>query len=594
MAELVKNPVVEVPSALTVRDLAERVKVSPINVIRELMNNGVMASINQQIDYETAAIVLQGLGFEPREEKHEETVVEEDLSGTLWQRLYAKEDPAKLQPRSPVVTVMGHVDHGKTSLLDAIRRTDVAAGEAGGITQHIGAYQVEHNGRKITFLDTPGHEAFTAMRARGAQATDIAVLVVAADDGVMPQTKEAIAHARAAHVPIIVAMNKIDRPNANPERTKKDLHQAGVIIDEYGGDVLCVPVSAKQKIGIDDLLEAILLVADSREIKANPDRPAVGTVIEGRLDKSLGAVATVLVQNGTLKVGDGLVLGNVAGRVRTMYDDKGKPIQKAGPSTPVLVSGLIGVPVAGDPFEVVKDEKAAKTIVAERLSAKAAAPAARKTLSLADVFSRIQAGDVKELPLILKADGQGSIEPIVNQLGKLNSDQVKVRILHAGAGAIGVSDVQLAIASGAIVIGFNVDADGPAKRLADSEGVDVQRYDIIYKLTDDIQKALTGMLEPRYKEVILGVAEVRQVFKIKGTGQIAGCMVREGIVQRNANARVKRDGEVVSEGGVGSLKRLTEDVKEVKAGFECGIGLANFQDFKKGDLIEFYTREKVQ
>ena len=444
-----------------------------------------------------------------------------------------------------------------------------------------------------TFLDTPGHEAFTAMRARGAQATDIAVLVVAADDGVMPQTKEAIAHARAAHVPIIVALNKIDKANANPERVKKELNDAGVVIDEYGGEVLLVPVSAKQKKGIDDLLEAIILIADTSQIKANPDRSAVGTVIEGRLDKSLGAVASVLVQNGTLKAGDGIVLGNIAGRVRTMYDDKGKPIQKAGPSTPVLISGLIGVPVAGDHFETVKDEKAAKAIVAERINAQASGEVGHKTLTLADVFSRIQAGEVKELPIILKADVQGSIEPILNQLEKLNVATVKVKVLHSSTGTIGENDVQLAIASGAIVIGFNVGADNSAKRLADSESVDVRLYDIIYRLTDDIQKALTGMLEPTYKEIILGTAEVRQVFKIKGVGNIAGSMVRDGVIQRGVKARVKRGSEVIHEGGVASLKRLTEEVKEVKAGYECGIGLANFQEFKKGDLIEFYTQEKV-
>lgn len=593
MAEALKT--VEIPSVITVRDLAARVKVSPINVIRELMNNGVMASINQQIDFETAAIVLQGLGFEPREEKRQEEITAEDLSGTLWNRLYAREDPAKLKPRPPVVTVMGHVDHGKTSLLDAVRHTNVVAGEAGGITQHIGAYQIEHNGRKITFLDTPGHEAFTAMRARGAQATDLAVLVVAADDGVMPQTKEAIAHAKAAHVPIIVALNKIDKANANPDRVKKELHDAGVVIDEFGGDVLCVPVSAKKKQGIEDLLEAILLVADSREIKANPDRLAVGTVIEGRLDKALGAVATVLVQNGTLKVGDGVVIGHIHGRVRTMQDDKGKPVQKAAPSAPVLISGLSDVPAAGDIVEAVKDEKTARAIVAERKSASAEQQAtARRVLSLNDLFSRVQAGEVKELPIILKADVQGSIEPIVNQLEKLSNDQVKVKILHTGTGTIGKNDASLAVASGAIIVGFNVGVDEPAHRLADSEGVDIRQYDIIYKLTDDIQKAITGMLEPVYKEVVLGTAEVRATFKIKNAGVIAGCYVREGVLQRGASARVKRGGEVVHDGTISSLKHVKDDVKEVKTGFECGLTVSNFQDYKRGDLIECYTQERVQ
>jgi translation initiation factor IF-2 len=587
--------IVEIPSNLSVRDLAERVKVSPINIIRELMNNGVMANINQQIDYDTAAIVLQGLGFEPHEEKKQEEVSSEDLSGTLWNRLYAREDPAKLKPRPPVVTVMGHVDHGKTSLLDVIRHTNVVAGEAGGITQHIGAYQVDHNGRKITFLDTPGHEAFTAMRARGAQVTDLAVLVVAADDSVMPQTKEAIAHAHAAHVPIIVALNKIDKPNANPDRVKKDLHTANVVIDEYGGDVLCVPVSAKKKQGIDDLLEAILLVADSREIKANPDRLAVGAVIEGRLDKALGSVATILVQNGTLKVGDGIIVGNISGRIRTMQDDKGKPIQKALPSTPVLISGLAGVPAAGDTFEAVKDEKTAKAIIASRLSALAdATPTVHRVLSLNDLFSRVQAGEVKELPIILKADVQGSIEPIVNQLDKLSNAEVKLKVLHTGTGTIGENDVQLAIASGAIVVGFNVEVDEQGRRLADSEGVDIRKYSIIYKLTDDIQKAINGMLDPVYKEVVLGTAEVRATFKIKNAGVIAGCAVRDGLIQRGASARVKRGTEVVHDSSVSSLKHLKDDVKEARTGFECGITLANFQDYKKGDLIECYMQERVQ
>jgi translation initiation factor IF-2 len=590
------DKIVEIPSIISVRDLAARVKMSPINIIRELMNNGVMAGINQQIDFDTAAIVLQGLGFEPREEKKIEEVSTEDLSGTLWNRLYAKEDPAKLKPRPPVVTIMGHVDHGKTSLLDAIRHTDVAAGEAGGITQHIGAYQVEHNGRKITFLDTPGHEAFTAMRARGAQATDIAILVVAADDGVMPQTKEAIAHAKAAHVPIIVALNKIDKPNANPERVKKELHDADVIIDEYGGEILCIPVSAKKKQGIDDLLEAILLVADSNQIKANPDRLAVGTVIEGRLDKALGAVATLLVQNGTLKVGDGLVIGSAHGRVRTMHDNRGKAIQKAAPSTPIVVSGLAGVPAAGDTFEAAKDEKTAKAIVAQRMAAaeETTMHAVRKTLSLNDLFSRVQAGEVKELPIILKADVQGSIEPIVNQLEKLSNDQVKVKILHTGTGAIGRNDASLAVASGAIIVGFNVEADEPARRQAESDGIDIRLYNIIYRLTEDIEKAMTGLLEPVYQEVTQGVAEVRATFKIKNVGLIAGCLVREGVMQRGANARIKRDSEVVHEGTISSLKHLQEDVKEMRAGFECGIGVSNFQEIHKGDLIECYTMQKVQ
>jgi translation initiation factor IF-2 len=589
--------IVEVPSLLTVRDLANLVKVSPINVIKELMNNGIMANINQQLDYDTAAIVLTELGFEPREERQAEAeaVAAAAAPATLWQRLYADEDPRQLKPRPPVVTVMGHVDHGKTSLLDAMRHTDVASGEAGGITQRIGAYQIEHNGRKITFLDTPGHEAFTAMRARGARATDLAILVVAADDGVMPQTKEAISHARAAGVPLIVALNKIDKPNSNPERVKKELHDNDIVIDEYGGNVLLVPVSAKKKIGIDDLLEAILLVADSMEIKANPDRPAIGTVIESKLDKSRGPMATVLVQNGTLNVGDAVVVGHIFGRVRAMIDDTGRATKKATPSTPVAVIGLSDVPDAGDVFEVVKDERTARARAAELAAASGAAAtgADRSKVSLEDFFRKAQAEGTQELLLIIKADGQGSIEPLVNSLGRLDRGGVKPRVLHTGTGRVTESDVMLAVASSAIVIAFNVEVDEAARRMADSEGIDVRRYDVIYKLVDDIDKALQGMLEPVYQDKVIGRAEVRQVFKIKNVGVIAGCMVREGALQREAKARVLRDGETIFDGGVSSLKRFTEDVKEVRQGFECGVGLANFKDFKEGDTIEFYVRERV-
>ena len=587
--------VVEVPSVLTVRDLANLVKVSPINVIKELMNNGIMANINQQLDYDTAAIVLTELGFEPREERPIETTAAPPATpATLWQRLYAEEDPQKLKPRSPVVTVMGHVDHGKTSLLDAIRHTDVASGEAGGITQRIGAYQVEHNGRKITFLDTPGHEAFTAMRARGAQATDIAILVVAADDGVMPQTKEAIKHAKAAGVPIVVAINKIDKPNSNPERVKKELHDNGVVIDEYGGNILLVPVSAKKKTGIDDLLEAILLVADSIEIKANPDRPAIGTVIESKLDKGRGPMATVLVQNGSLSVGDAVAVGSIFGRVRAMVDDNGRSIKKAMPSTPAAIFGLSDVPNAGDRFEVVKDERMARARAAEYAASSGAAttPSERK-VSLEDFFRKAQAEGMKELLLVIKADGQGSIEPLVNSLQKLDLDEVKVRVLHTGTGSVSESDVSLAVASRAIVIAFNVDVDEAARRMAESEGIDVRKYNVIYKLIDDVDKALKGMLEPVYRDKVLGRAEVRQVFKIKNVGVIAGCIVREGVIQRDAKARLVRGGEAIFDGGVSSLKRFTEDVKEVRQGFECGIGLANFKDYKEGDSIEFYVKERV-
>jgi translation initiation factor IF-2 len=585
--------VVEVPSVLTVRDLANLVKVSPINVIKELMNNGIMANINQQLDYDTAAIVLTELGFEPREERTEEVETAEAAPSTLWQRLYAGEDPKKLKPRPPVVTVMGHVDHGKTSLLDSIRHTDVVSGEAGGITQRIGAYQVEHSGRKITFLDTPGHEAFTAMRARGAQATDIAILVVAADDGVMPQTKEAIAHAKAAGVPLIVALNKIDKPNSNPERVKRELYDSSVAIEEYGGNVLLVPVSAKKKIGIEDLLEAILLVADSMEIKANPDRLAVGTVIESKLDKGRGPMATVLVQNGSLSVGDAVVVGHIAGRVRAMVDSNGRTIKKATPSMPVAVVGLSDVPNAGDVFEVVKDERTARTLAAQHAEAAGATATPQRKITLEDFFSKAQSEGIKELLLIVKADGQGSIEPLVNSLQKLDLDEVKVKILHTGIGTVGESDVSLAVASGAIIIAFNVDVDEAARRMADSEGVDVRKYDVIYKLVDDIDKAMKGMLEPVYQNKVIGHAEVRQVFKIKGVGFIAGCMVREGTVQRDAKARILRGGEEIFSGSVSSLRRFTEDVKEVRQGFECGIGVSEFKDYKEGDVIEFYVKERV-
>ena len=588
---------VEVPSSLTVRELATLIDVSPIDVIKELMNNGIMANINQVLDYDTAAIVVEEMGFEAQELKPAEPEqVEQVVPTTLWQRIYAGEDAAKLKPRPPVVTVMGHVDHGKTSLLDAIRHSDVVSGEAGGITQRIGAYQIVHSGRKITFLDTPGHEAFTAMRARGAQATDLAVLVVAADDGVMPQTIEAIAHARAARVPIIVALNKIDKPNANPERVKKELADNGLVVDEYGGDVLCIPVSAKKKQNIDDLLEAILLVADNTQIKANPDRPAVGTVIESKMDKSRGPMATLLVQNGTLAVSDPMVVGTAYGRIRAMFDEHGQAVHKAGPSTPVEVLGLTSVPTAGEVFEVVKNERVARNMAAERIGAAHEAAAAGgpvRPLTLTDLYTQIQAGKVKELALIIKADGQGSIEPIVNSLDKLGGENVKVNILHAGTGNISENDVMLAVASHGIVIGFNVSVDAAARKAAEASGVDIRLYDIIYKLVEDVEKALKGMLEPVYVDKVVGRAEVRQTFRIKSVGVIAGCIVRDGIAQREAKAHVRRGEEVIFDGGIHSLKRFQEDVKEVKTGFDCGVALEGFADFKENDVIEFYVKERV-
>jgi translation initiation factor IF-2 len=597
MSEQVQEKrVVEIPDFLTVRQLAALLDVSPIVMIKALMNAGIMANINQQIDYETAAIVAQEMGFEPREET---PIVSEEAAEEgptlLWERLYAGEDPLKLKPRPPVVTILGHVDHGKTSLLDAIRHTDVAASEVGGITQHIGAYQIEHDGRKITFLDTPGHEAFTAMRARGAHITDIAVLVVAADDGVMPQTVEAINHAMAARVPIVIAINKVDKPTARPDVVKQQLAEMGLLPDEWGGTTLCVPVSAKQTTGLDDLLEAILLVADSSEIKANPDRPAVGAVLEGRLERTHGATATILVQNGTLHVGDTVVAGLTHGRVRKMLDETGRPIQEALPSTPVMILGLSGVPEAGELFKVVPDERTARAIVARRqeeLAARAAAPV--RAFTLDDFSRRIQAGQVKELNLIVKTDVQGSIEPIVNSLEKLGREDLKVNIIHAAAGNISESDVNLAIATHAIVIGFDVHPDPPARRLAESEGVDIRTYDIIYKLVDEVDKALKGLLEPTYTDVAIGEAEVRATFKVPKVGVVAGCYIRQGEVRRNARARVFRGEKQLHDGYITSLKRFDKDVREVQAGFECGVGLENFQDVAVGDVIQFYVKERQE
>jgi len=586
-----ENPVVEIPDYLTVRQLAEILDVSPIDVIKELMNNGIMANINQQIDYETAAIVAEEMGFSAQPVKPPE---EEKLAAIplpLHRRLYQEEDPKNLRPRPPVVTVMGHVDHGKTSLLDVIRHSNVVAKEAGGITQHIGAYQVKLHGKKITFLDTPGHEAFTAMRARGAQATDIAILVVAADDGVMPQTREAIAHARAAQVPIIVALNKIDKPNANPERVKQQLADLGLVPEDWGGDTIVVPVSAKEKIGIDELLENILLVTEVADLKANPNRPAMGVVIESKLDTTRGPTATLLVQNGTLRQGDIVLIGDTYGRVRAMFNEHGKRIKKAPPSTPVAILGLPKVPNVGDIFEVVKDEKTARAIAAERAETKQEVIQRPRALTLDEIYERFQAGVTKELNIILKADVQGSIEPIVSSLEKLGTDELKVRILHADTGNITESDIMLAVASQAIVIGFGVQMDPAARRMAESEGVDVRIYNVIYQLIEDVEKALKGLLEPEYKEKVIGHAEVRAIFRVSRLGKVAGCYVTDGMVTRNAKARITRNGEVVYDGAVASLRRFTEDVREVKAGFECGIGLQDFTDFVEGDIIEFYVME---
>ena len=587
--------VVTLPTLVTVRDLSILLNTSPINIIRELMKNGVMANINQEIDFDTAAIVAGDLGFEVEEEKKPEPVVEEPEPPVRKRREYTAEETARLKPRPPVVTIMGHVDHGKTSLLDNIRQTNVVESEVGGITQHIGAYQVEKQNKLITFLDTPGHEAFTAMRARGAMVTDIAVLVVAADDGVQPQTLEAISHARAAQVPIIVALNKIDKPNANPDVVKKQLSDAGLLIEDYGGDVICVPVSAKQRINLDTLLEMILLVAEMADLKANPDAAASGAVIEGRRDKAKGPLATLLVQEGTLHLNDYLVIGNIAGKVRAMFDDKGKRLETAPPATPVVVLGLNDVPNAGEPFRVVEAEHEARTLAAAEASRRQteAMTEKPKVLTLDEFFSQAQAGQAKELNIILKADVQGSIEPIANSIAKLGDEKLQVRLLHTGTGNIRESDIMLAVASQAIVIGFSVQVDPAASRMADAEGVDVRVYDIIYRLVDDIDKALKGMLEPTFHDVTVGHFQVTQVFSIPGKKQAAGGLVTDGIAARNATVRVRRGGKVLFEGAVGSLRRFKDDVREVSAGMECGVGVEGFNEIAVGDILEFYRKEQV-
>lgn len=586
---------IELPNSITVRELAQSINQSPIAVIKALMSNGVMANINQQIDFDTAAIVCEEFGCTARslaEIEAERKAAEEAAPSPLWEKFYAQDDPSKLRPRPPVATMLGHVDHGKTSLLDAIRGANVFAGEAGGITQHVGAYQVTHNGRKITFLDTPGHEAFTAMRARGAQGADIAILVVAADDGVMPQTREAIAHARAAKVPIVVALNKIDLPTANPDLVKQQLAEVELIPDEWGGNTLVVLVSAKTQEGLEDLLEAMLLVADEAQIVANPDQTAQGTVIEGELDKSRGVTATLLVQNGTLRLGDAVITGESCGRVRAMFDFLGNRIEQAVPSMPVSVLGLSEVPEAGQIFKVVGSEKEGREIVAERCDERSMRTGERVKPTLDDIFAQFQAGQAKTLNLIIKADVQGTLEPIIDSLLKLEVGDLQLDIIHSGIGNIVESDIMLATASEAIVVGFQVSVDSAARRMADSEGVDIRTYEIIYKLIEDIENALKGLLEPVYVDVTIGEAEVRAVFRIRRVGVIAGCYMRNGVARRDARARVFRAGSVIHEGSVSSLKRFEEDVREVRTGFECGIGLSNFEAFEEGDIIQFYVKER--
>ena len=584
--------IIEIPAGIGVRDLAERMDSSPIEIIKILMTNGVMASINQQIDFDSAAIVAADMGFEAVLEKVKEEGAEAEADVAHWRQVIANEDNAVLEDRPPVVTILGHVDHGKTTLLDAIRDTEVQAGEAGGITQHIGAYQVVQDGQTITFLDTPGHAAFTAMRARGAQGADIVVLVVAADDGVMPQTKEAIAHAKAARVPIIVALNKIDKGNANPELVKKQLSENELVPDEWDGDTMVIPVSALNKKGIEDLLEAILLVADSIDIRANPAGDVVGTIIEAELDKTRGVMATLLVQNGTLKQSDIVVAGGVYGRLRAMFDYRGKRVEEALPSMPVSVMGLNEVPSAGQIFEIVKAEKIARYRVKEYVEEHKKVAQTKKSLSLEELFAAYQAGEAKELRLIIKADVQGSLDPIVGEMNKLGTGEIGIKVLYAETGNIGENDITLATASNAIVIGFNVQADVTARRLADREGVSIRLYNIIYRIVEDVEKALKGRLAPVFAEKNVGKAEVLAVFPISKVGKIAGCRVRSGIIRRNALMRLKRGDDLIFEGEVSSLKHEKERVNEVRDGFECGVGLKNFHDIEVGDILECYVLEK--
>lgn len=596
-----KTPIL-VPDYITVRDLASLINASAIEVMKRLINNGVMVTINQPIDYDTAAIVIEEMGFEAQsataiaQAEAERSRVQN--STQIAGKLIKDERSENLKRRPPVVTILGHVDHGKTTLLDSIRKTRVAEGEAGGITQHIGAYQVKRNDRLITFLDTPGHEAFTQMRARGAQGADIAVLVVAADDGVMQTTREAINHARAANVPIVVAITKIDKRNANVDRVKQMLDEVGLKPDDWGGDTMMIPVSAPKGEGIDDLLEAVLLVADEARIVANPKADASGAVLESRVDKHRGTLATLLVLNGTLKRGDVIVAGEAYGRVRAMYDAAGNQVESAPPSMPVQVLGLSEPPLPGTTFEQVKNEKVARQLVSERKdAANAQKTSGGRQITLEDVFRQVAEGDTKELTLIIKVDVHGSLQPItdsLNEIGKKSTDGVRLRILSAEVGNVTENDVMLASASKAIVIAFGVDVDPAARRSAEAHHVEIRHYDVIYKLFEDIELALKGMLDPVYAPKTIGVAEVRQVFKVGKVGAVAGSYIREGEARRNAKARVKRAGKIlVAESAVSSLKRFQDDVREVRTGFECGVSLADFNDFEVGDLIEFFVMERV-
>lgn len=577
---------VELPVSMTVKDFSQLIEIAAGEVIKKLMKLGLMATINQELDYDTMALIADEFKVtaKPAQTEEEKLQVEE-----------VADDPASLESRPPVVTIMGHVDHGKTSLLDAVRQTDVTAHEAGGITQHIGAYQIELNDRKITFLDTPGHEAFTAMRARGAQATDIAILVVAADDGVMPQTVEALNHAKDANVPIIVAINKMDKPGASPERIKQELTEYGLVAEEWGGDTIFVPVSAKEKTGIENLLEMILLVADVKDYKANPNRLAKGIIIEAQLDKGQGPVATVLVQNGTLEMSDSIIAGSAAGKVKALINNKGKRVKKANPSTPVKVIGFDELPEAGDILYAVSEDRLARQLADRRMQFKRETELPQnQKVTLNDLFSKIKEGALKEVKIIIKADVQGSVEAIRQSLEKLSNDEVKVKVIHGGVGAIGEGDVMLASASNAIIVGFNVRPDPMGKRLVEKENVDLRLYRVIYNIIDDVKNAMEGMLEPEFKEVVAGKAEIRLVYKVPKVGNVAGCQVLEGKITRNNDIRLIRDNIVLHEGKISSLKRFKDDVREVLSGFECGIGIERFNDLKEGDIIEAFVMEEIK
>ncbi|WP_337610679.1 translation initiation factor IF-2, partial [Mitsuokella jalaludinii] len=574
---------IKLPETIAVKDLASKMSYTAAEVVKKLFMMGVMATINQEIDFDTAALVASEFGVTCEE-------LPPEVDPTEIPEI--EDDPKSLKLRPPVVTVMGHVDHGKTSLLDCIRNTHVQTHEAGGITQHIGAYQVNCKGKKIVFLDTPGHEAFTAMRARGAQITDIAILVVAADDGVMPQTIEAIHHAKSAGVPIIVAINKIDKPGANPDRVKQELMEQGLVPEEYGGDTIMVPVSAKKQIGIDDLLEMVLLVAEVKELKANPNRDARGVIVEAKLDKGRGPVATVLVQNGTLRIGDSVVCGTTYGKVRAMVNDRGENVKKAGPSVPVEILGLNDVPEAGDILAVL-EEKQARSIAEARIERQRNNLIKSKKVSLDDLFHQIQEGDIKDLYIVIKADVQGSVEALSSSLLKLNkNDEVRVSIVHSGVGAVNESDVMLASASNALIIAFNVRPDANARKLADTENIDIRTYRVIYDAINDVKDAMSGMLKPKYKEVVQGRVEIRQVMKFS-KALVAGSYVLEGKICNNSKIRIIRDNIEIFDGEIDSLRRFKDEVKEVNAGYECGISIVDFRDFKEGDIIEAYTMEEI-